>query len=114
MKRIGWWVGATPIRWWSMISTIGISFAPFTAWLCSLWSTRISWRGTGFKKSLLERIPSRRPSGPRTGNANCEDIVTSAMASRSGMSACKLVKSDCSIFPDVTAARARRTVVAVS
>ena len=66
-KYTGPSVSKDPIRWWSMISRISASSRPSTAWLFSLWSTRIICFLCTFIMFRRETTPKYLPSRSTTG-----------------------------------------------
>ena len=113
-KWIGCVVANPPRRWWSSTSTMASRSAPRTAWVISLWSTRMSWRGMSFRKSDFDRMPTSRRPASSTGKANAEDSAARTRAVSSGVSGLKAVNSRSSMEWTRTAPRAWSTVVAVS
>ena len=68
IKRIGWVdLSEPPMRWWSRTSRMSASSAPLTAWLNSLWSTRISLGLVGLTRSDLLTAPTNWPKSLTTG-----------------------------------------------
>ena len=78
-KNTGAMVWTVPSLWWSMISMISALSMPATAWLFSLWSTRITCLPLAPSRFLREIMPRYLPSLSRMGKSRCRLL---AMTSR--------------------------------
>ena len=66
-KSAGAAVSMEPMRWWSMISMISACSRPSTAWLRSLWSTRMTCFFLAVRRLGVLTRPLYLPSSSMTG-----------------------------------------------